>query len=60
MEKVTYLKNTLLYVNQVYLTIQKVENILYPDHFNLGQIILAANIATHIENCKCWNEVKIM
>ena len=61
MEKVTCLKNTLFYINQAHLTIQKGENILYADHFNLGQIILAANVATHVENCKCQNnEVKLM
>ena len=60
MEKVTSPKNTLFYVNQAYLVIQKGENILCADHFNLGQIILAANVATHVENCKCWNEIKVM
>ena len=61
MENVTYLKGTLFYINQAYLTIQKGEDVLYADHFNLGQIILAADVATHVENCKCQNnEVKMM
>lgn len=42
MEKVSYPENTLFYKNQAYLMVQKGKNIIYADHFILGQVNPAA------------------
>lgn len=60
MEKVNYPKNSLFCINQAYSTTQKGENILYGDHFILGQIIPVVKVPTYIGNCKCLSdEVKL-
>ena len=52
MEKVSTPENTLFYINQAYLTLQKGENIVYADHFILGQVIPAANIPSDVSTDK--------
>ena len=53
MEKVNYPENRLFYVNHAYLTVQKWENIVYVDHFILGQVIPAANVLPDTETYVC-------
>ena len=52
MEKVNYPENTILYLNQAYLTVKENKTIYYRDFFVLGQIVEAANppedIATYV------------
>ena len=61
MEKVNYLENTLFYVNQAYMTVQKGENIFYSNHFILRQVIPAANVPTDVDSYKCGpDEVKVL
>ena len=43
MEKVNYPENTILYLNQAYLTVKENKTIYYRDFFVLGQIVEAAN-----------------
>ena len=43
MEKVNYPENTILYLNQAYLTVKENKKIYYCDSFVLGQIVEAAN-----------------
>ena len=43
MEKVNYPENTILYLNQAYLTVKENKKIYYCDFFVLGQIVEAAN-----------------
>ena len=43
MEKVNFPENSLIYINQAYLKIQKTKNIYYCDYFILGQITEACN-----------------
>ena len=43
MEKVNYPENTILYLNQAYLTVKENKTIYYCDFFVLGQIVEAAN-----------------
>ena len=43
MEKVNISENSIIYINQAYLTIQKNKNIYYCDYFILGQVIEACN-----------------
>ena len=62
MEKVNYSENTILYLNQAYLTVKKNQKkIYYCDFFVLGQIVEAANppedISTYVLKA---NEVKII
>ena len=45
MEKVNFPENSLIYVNQAYLTIQKSKKIYYRDYYILGQII---ELQTHL------------
>ena len=60
-KKVNYPENTLFYVNQAYLTVQKSENIFYSDHFILGQVIPASNVPTDVDSYKCGpGEVKVL
>ena len=56
MKKVKYLENSIFYVSQVFLTIQKGEKMFCGAHFILGQIIEAANVPVYIDNYKCWPE----
>ena len=56
MKKVKYLENSIFYVSQVFLTIQKGEKMFCGTHFILGQIIEAANVPVYIDNYKCWPE----
>ena len=39
MEKINYSKNSLFYVNQAFLTIQKSKNMYYGNHFVLAQVM---------------------
>ena len=59
-EKVNLPENTLIYVNQSYLSTVKSGDIaMYNHNFILGQLITAANQSTDIENYVCKdNEVK--
>ena len=61
MEKLNYLENTILYLNQAYLTVTKNKNIYYCDFFVLGQTVEAANppedILAYVLN---ENKVKII
>ena len=61
LEKVIPLENTLLYINQSYLSTVKSGDIaMYNQNFILGQLITAANQPTDIENYVCKdNEVKL-
>ena len=54
-------ENCLLHVNQSYLSIVKYGNIsMYHDNFILGQLLIAANQLTEIENGSCKaNEVQL-
>lgn len=53
--------NSFFYIIQAYPTTQKGENILYPNHFIIDQIIPAANVPTDVEDCKYWSdEVKMI
>ena len=45
--------NSLFYVNQAYLTIEKRQKIFYGDYFFLGQVIQIANVPTNIESYVC-------
>ena len=59
MEKANFPENSLFYVNQAYLTIQKSKKIYNADYFLLGQIIEAMNPPNDIKNYKVKNpEVK--
>lgn len=61
MNKVNYPENTLFYLNQAYLTVQKDKNLIYNNHIILGQIIPTANFPDNIENYECTkNEVKLV
>ena len=53
LEKVNFPENTLFYINQVYLTIQKSKKILYGEYFLLGQIHESSNPPSDIESYKC-------
>ena len=61
LEKVNMPENTLIYVNQAYLSTVKSGDIaMYNHNFILGQLITAANQPTDIENYVCKdNEVKL-
>ena len=61
LEKVNLPENTLLYINQSYLSTVKSSDIaMYNHNFILGQLITAANQPTDIENYVCKdNEVKL-
>ena len=48
MEKVKFPENTLLYVNQAYLTVQKNKKIYYCDSYIIGQIVEASNTLENI------------
>ena len=50
MEKVNFPENTLFYINQGYLTVQKSKKIFYGDYFLLGQIIEAMDPLNDIKN----------
>ena len=43
MEKVNYPENTIIYLNQAYLTAKNIQKIYYCDFFTLGQIVGASN-----------------
>ena len=61
MNKVNYPENTLFYLNQAYLTVQKDKNLIYNNHIILGQIIPTANFPDDIENYEYTkNEVKLV
>ena len=49
MEKVNLTENSLIFINQAYLTIQKNKNIFYCNYFSLGQIIEASNLPNDLE-----------
>ena len=49
-EKVNFPKNTLLYVNQVYLTVKKNRKIFYCDYYVLGQIVQSSNTPQDISS----------
>ena len=61
LEKVNLPENTLIYVNQAYLSTVKSGDIaMYNHNLILGQLIIAANQPTDIENYVCKdNEVKL-
>ena len=48
MEKVNFPENTLLYVNQVYLTVRKNKKIYYCDYYIIGQIVEVSNTLENI------------
>ena len=48
MKKNNFPENTIFYVNQAYLMVEKGEDIVYPDHFILGQVSPVANVPTDI------------
>ena len=60
LEKKNIPENCLLYVNQSYLsTVKNGDIAMYHDNFILGQLLIAANQLTEIENYACEaNEVK--
>ena len=61
MEKVKFPENSLYYINQSYLTIQKNKKIYYADYFLLGQIIEASNPLQDIQNYELQDrEVKYL
>ena len=61
MEKFNFPENTLIYINQTYLRVQRVEKIIYVDHFILGQIISAAKVPIDLDTNECASdEVKTM
>ena len=49
MEKGNFPENSLIYINQAYLTFQKNKKIYYYDYFIFGQIIEASNPPSNIE-----------
>ena len=53
MEKVNYPEISFIYINQVYLTIQKGKKMYYGNHFLIGQIIEASNSTENIDSCIC-------
>ena len=54
-------EKTLLHNNQVYLTVQKGNNIVYADHFFLGQNVPDADSPGEIESYECAEiEVKLI
>ena len=61
MEKVNFPENSIFYVNQAYLTIQKSKKLYYADYFLLGQMIEAMNPPSEIKNYKLKDrEVKYL
>ena len=60
MKEVNYPENTISYVNQAYLTVQKNKKIYYCDHY-IGQIVEACNPPENIDTYMCKDrEVKII
>ena len=49
-EKVNFPKNTLLYVNQAYLTVKKNRKFSYCDYYVLGQIVQSSNTPQDISS----------
>ena len=61
MEKVKFPENTLLYVNQSYLTIQKNKKIYYSNYCIIGQIVEASNPPLNIDTYELKDrEVKMV
>ena len=61
MEKVNFPENTLLYVNQSYLTVQKNKTIYYCDYYIIGQIVGASNPPQNIDSYELQDrEVKMV
>ena len=59
LEKVNFLENAFLYINQAYLTVQKSKKIFYGEYFLLGQIHESANPPSDIQSYECKDgEVK--
>ena len=56
MAETNYPQDTLIYINQAYVTVVKGGNILYAGHFILGQIIPATNVPEDIESYKYGNK----
>ena len=60
MKKVNYPENLVIYVNQVYLTVQNSKKMFYVNFYLIGQIIEALNPPENIANYVCKDcEVKI-
>ena len=59
LENINFPENALLYINQVYLTVQKSKKKLYGEYFLLGQIHESANPPSDIKSYECKeDEVK--
>ena len=60
MDKENYPENSIIYINQGYLTIKDNEKLYYADYYILGQIIQCINPPEDIYNYVCKErEVKI-
>ena len=51
MEKENYRENSIIYLNQVYLTIKESKSLYYADYYILGQVIERLNPPEDISNC---------
>ena len=61
LEKVNFPENSLFYVNQGYVTIQKSKKIFYADYHVIGQIIESSDPPVEIKNYECKDrEVKYL
>ena len=61
MEKVNFPENTLLYINQVFLTVKKNKMIFYCGYYVLGQIVEASNTPQDVSSYTLKeNEVKMV
>ena len=60
MENVNFPENTLLYINQCYLTVLKNKKIYYCDYYIIGQIVEASNPPQNIDSSELQDrEVKM-